>query len=313
MGNISKTKQKICDKFTELVIENLEKGEIPWQKPWYSSESGFFCSFATKKPYRGTNAILLSLFSSIVSGTDSKYWATFNQIKKNKNYKLKKGSKGCHIVYYNVIQKVDEESGNIISFPIIKTSIVFNMAMVEGYDLEAEKNESTKDVTKAQAEFNKIQACEDVVSSYKDKPEIKYGGSTACYIPSKDEILMPEKKDFKDSESFYATLFHEMAHSTGHSKRLNRKEVVNIDSFGSHSYSLEELVAEFSSAFLCGYAGILNKVEQNSQAYIQSWARVLKKDPSLVFEASKRASKVFDYVMDIEKVVEKSEDEEDAA
>ena len=37
----------------------------------------------------------------------------------------------------------------------------------------------------------------------------------AYYSISKNEIIVPEKVQFKSGESFYCTLFHEMGHSTG--------------------------------------------------------------------------------------------------
>ena len=57
----------------------------------------------------------------------------------------------------------------------------------------------------------------------------------------KNEIVIPEKRQFKDGESFYTNLGHEMAHSTGSENHLGRLKPA---SFGSAEYAREELVAE---------------------------------------------------------------------
>ena len=86
---------------------------------------------------------------------------------------------------------------------------------------------------------------------------------------------MPQKERFKSVEEYYSTLFHELTHSTGHAKRLNRK---GGSRFGSATYSREELVAEIGAAMLCGVAHIDNATLDNSAAYIDSWRRALKAD-----------------------------------
>lgn len=108
---------------------------------------------------------------------------------------------------------------------------------------------------------------------------------------------MPKKETFKSAEEFYSTLFHEMAHSTGHATRLNRDGIVKFDNFGSHQYSKEELVAEFTSCYLSGEANILPNVQDNSTAYIQSWTKKLRSDPKLIIGACSQATKAADYIL----------------
>ena len=111
-----------------------------------------------------------------------------------------------------------------------------------------------------------------------------------------DIIKMPLKEKFFSVEEYYSTLFHEMAHSTGHECRLNRKTLLEANSQGSGVYSKEELVAEITSAFLCAEAGIQNQVFENQAAYISNWASKLKDKPSMIIEASQKAQKAFDYI-----------------
>jgi antirestriction protein ArdC len=111
---------------------------------------------------------------------------------------------------------------------------------------------------------------------------------------------MSLKEQFKSEESYYATLFHELSHSTGHKKRLNRDTVTDGAMFGSHSYSKEELVAEFSSSFLCGVAGIdKEELTKNTAAYIESWSRKLKANPKWLVSACGQAAKAANFILDI--------------
>ena len=87
---------------------------------------------------------------------------------------------------------------------------------------------------------NDIQAAETFVSN--TGAVIKDGGK-ACYIPSKDYIMMPTKNTFADTEhstateNYYCTMFHELIHWTGNEKRCNRKLSTT---FGSSDYAFVE-------------------------------------------------------------------------
>lgn len=104
---------------------------------------------------------------------------------------------------------------------------------------------------------------------------------------------------FNGPGEYHSTLFHEMAHSTGHPNRLNRKSLETPAPFGSPIYSREELVAEFGAAFLCAQAGINNTLE-NSAAYISGWRRALRADNRLVISAASQGQKAADYILGVE-------------
>lgn len=104
-------------------------------------------------------------------------------------------------------------------------------------------------------------------------------GDDAYYSISKDEIVIPEKKQFRDGESFYSNLFHEMAHSTGAEKRLNRLKPA---SFGSNEYAREELVAELTAALVSARQGITKCIKDDSAAYLKSWLGNLKEDANFI-------------------------------
>jgi antirestriction protein ArdC len=114
-------------------------------------------------------------------------------------------------------------------------------------------------------------------------------------MPGLDAITMPQRKFFKSEAGFYGTLFHEAAHWTGHKSRLDRDLT---GSFGSQSYSREELIAEMSSAFVSGALGIDGPERTiDHAAYMQSWLRALENDPSMIVWAAGRAQKAADMIL----------------
>lgn len=125
---------------------------------------------------------------------------------------------------------------------------------------------------------------------------MEHGGGQAYYRPSEDLVRLPEPARFRSSEDYYATLFHEYAHSTGHSKRLDRKLDSDPQPFGSPDYGREELIAEMAAAFLCGQAGIHPAVVENQAAYLQGWLKTLKSDKKLVIAAAGQAQKAADWI-----------------
>ena len=104
-------------------------------------------------------------------------------------------------------------------------------------------------------------------------------------------------------------MFHELIHSTGHPKRLNRFKENEKSAFAADSYSLEELVAEIGAAMLCQHAGIVEKTIRNSTAYIQSWLKHLQNNKMMIFTAAGRAQKAVDYVLGIKSEEENPEEQ----
>ena len=130
-------------------------------------------------------------------------------------------------------------------------------------------------------------------------PSIRHSGDRAYYSLMSDQVTMPAKNLFVNDEAYYTTLFHELAHSTGHEKRLNRKELLEHDGFGGENYSKEELTAEFAAAFLSGITGIQPATINNSTAYIQGWLKSLKDDKKLLLTAANQAQKASDFILGI--------------
>ena len=90
---------------------------------------------------------------------------------------------------------------------------------------------------------------------------------------------------------------HECSHATGSVKRLNRKSINEAAPFGSPTYSLEELIAELSAAYICAEAGISNAVIANQAAYVAGWLKKLRDDRRLLVHAAAQAQRACDYIL----------------
>ena len=166
---------------------------------------------------------------------------------------------------------------------------VFNVAQCEGIAAP------TIDVPERKHE--PVQAAQATVRAMPNRPGIVHGYTGAAYSPRTDIVRMPKPERFDSNEAYYSTLFHELAHSTGHTDRLGRKGIMDTVMFGSTTYSREELVAEMGSAFLCGEAGILEPCIDRSSAYIAGWLKALKNDRKLVVTAAAQAQKATDFIL----------------
>ena len=243
-------------------------------------------SLASKKPYRGINNFLLGM-----QGFRSPYWVTFNQVKKQGGT-VKKGEKGTVIVFWKWLKEKDKTTGKETgkNIPLLRYFRVWNTDQCEG--LKVPDFETVKPI-----DFNPIAECERIVNGMPMPPTIETSGTAAYYVPKKDLVNMPPANTFGSPETYYGVLFHELAHSTGHESRLNRKELMQGSKFGSNDYSLEELVAEMTSAMVAGSAGIGTELIDNSAAYIQNWLKKLRDDKKLLVMAGGRAQKAADYIL----------------
>jgi antirestriction protein ArdC len=272
---------------TEKIIAQLESGVAPWCKPWSAKPPA---NLISQKEYRGLNTFLLGS-----QGYASRYWLTFTQANKLGGH-VKKGEKSSLVVFWNIGDErtiVNRETGaERKSKPVLlRYYSVFNLTQTEGI---AEKLGLDKQTPVAPS----ISDCEAIVAGMPNPPG-REQSDRAWYKPPSDVVGMPARELFASPEAYYATLFHELTHSTGHTSRIGRDGIMERHSFGDADYSREELVAEMGAAMLCGVTGIAPTVIDNSAAYLANWIRVLKGDSKLLIQAASAAQKAADFIRGI--------------
>jgi antirestriction protein ArdC len=270
---------------TEKIIKQLESGAAPWRKPWTCQTPA---NLITQKEYRGLN-----VFTLASQGFPSRFWLTFKQASQLGG-KIRKGEKSSPVIFWNVGE--DEETvtsdgtKNTSRHFLLRYYNVFNFAQTESIDIPDSLLQETRT-------NDPIAACELIVAKMPNPPAFEQSDK-AWYSASSDVVGMPARGLFHSSEEYYATEFHELAHSTGHAKRLHRENFDNPISFGSDSYSKEELIAEMTAAMLCGIAGIEQKTLENSAAYLKTWIARLKSDSRLIVSAASHAQRAADFIQD---------------
>jgi antirestriction protein ArdC len=272
---------------THLITQKLEQGIVPWRRPWKEADTPK--NFVTQRPYRGMNFLLLNSL-----GFACNEFLTWNQIH-DLGGRVKKGEKANLVVLWVWIDEdVGKQSHAVIGRkrPVLRYYHVFNIEQCAGIPSRAETLPDAK-------RHNPIERCETIVAEMPNRPKIVHNENDAYYHRFGDFINMPKIELFETSESYYGTLFHELMHSTGYVDRLNRKEITEENTFGSESYSIEELTAEIGTCYLASYSGIAQKEMENNVAYIQGWLKRLNQDKRFIVYASAHAQKAVDYILNI--------------
>lgn len=274
---------------TNRIIEQLENNIVPWEKPWSGTLDGAF-NRVSKKPYSILNQMLLKYNGE---------YATFKQWQELGGH-IRKAEKSEIIVFwkmYPIKEKQDDGTEIIKTIPLLKYINVFHISQVDG--VEPLKQKVTHDI-------EPIEKAEKILNDYWNRENITIEhvkGDKVFYSPMFDKIQLPLFEQFKQSEEYYSTAFHESVHSTMKTSRCNRQEnrKGKVVSFGSEEYSKEELVAEVGSAQLMNIVGIeTTKSFRNSTAYIQSWLKVLRNDNKFIVSASSKAEKAVNYILGIQ-------------
>lgn len=281
--------KSVYEMVTDRIIEQLEKGIIPWEKPWTGVRSGAF-NRVSKKSYSLLNQMLLK--------NEGEY-ATFKQWSDLGGH-VRKGEKSEMVVFWKIlpVEEVQEDGSKVTKqIPMLKYISVFHISQIDGVEpLPKEKLNDIEPIEKA----------ENVLNDYWTREHIKVEhvkGNKAFYSPCMDSIQLPLFEQFINANEYYSTAFHESVHSTMKESRCNRAEERKnkLVAFGSEEYSKEELIAEIGSANLMNMIGIeTDKSFRNSSAYIQSWLKVLKDDVKFIVSASSKAEKAVNYILNIQ-------------
>lgn len=268
---------------TDRIMELLQQNQVPWRKPW--AGGGAPMNLESKRAYSGINVFLL-----LSRGFSSRYWMTYKQAQRLGG-QVRKGEKSTMVVFWKVIEKdedEDKEEEEKEKIPLLRYYNVFNAEQVDGIEEKLPKE------VEQEKEMDVIEEAEQVISGMPFPPAFS-SGSRACYLPGRDEIMLPPFQNFVSPETYYSTAFHELTHSTGHETRLNRLDRAHWRE--KEEYSKEELIAEMGASFLNAQVGIMEEVEENSAAYIQGWLRALENDKKLVVSAASKAQKAVEYIM----------------
>lgn len=217
------------------------------------------------KEFWGVNVFLPSLVRHC-TGYESPCWLTYKQAQERGGH-VRRGENGTGIVFWKWLDTAtDQTDGEPVSDRIllVRQYTVYNAAQCDGI-------EPMETAEVQRHDWEPLAESERIVAGMPDAPSISEGSPRACYIPSQDRIEMPHRHWFTKPETFYSTLFHELAHSTGHERRLNRHESDAPRMFGGPDYSREELGAEIGAVFLSGHAGNESQTLDTSAADFSGW------------------------------------------
>ena len=321
--------EKAIDRFAQMMVTRLEemKGQ-QWEKGWIDGggrTQGLPQNLSGRR-YSGHNDFFLQLHTAI-NGYDAPVYATYKQIR-DAGATVNKGEKAMPVIYWNIShkdengQKISDEAfdamtkaeqAKVKTIPIMMGYYVWNLQQTNFAEVKPEQ------YAKVTGQF-KAQHVADTKGMYESKEfdamidkqawvcKIKnVEGAGASYSPSKDEITVPMKAQFKihdtpeevykDGMEYYSSIAHEMAHSTGVEKRLGRDMEGH---FGDPKYAKEELVAELTAAMVGNTMGFDKRILDNNAKYVDGWMDTLKKEPrfilSVMADVNKASKMILDHV-----------------
>jgi antirestriction protein ArdC len=287
----------VRDVVLQSILDALESGMVPWHCPW-NRPSARPMNLFRRRRYSGVNWFLLSL-SGYLSGFGP-YWLTLREVHKLGGRVLD-NEFGCsvRVVIYKPLppKDADEEDENKRQRMLLRNYSVYNHDQTE--DIELPEDLKLTD----EHDHDPIISAEAIAFNMPNPPQMQQRGQRAYYRPADDLVVTPPRSLFHTVEAYYATLFHELGHSTGHNSRLHRPEMMDVAAWGDASYSREELVAEITAAMLCAKAGIDPQIE-SSAGYIQSWLHALQGDKQMVLYAAAKAEQAAAYILGRDRLVD---------
>ena len=317
--NRGNAQERALDLFAEMMIEKIETIQQDWKKPWFCNTSQQWPRSLTGRNYNGMNSLMLTMhcekqgykypvfctfdrvmglnFKRTSEGSVPVVDADGNKLPRVSVTKGEKsfpvfittftvvGEDGSKIKYddYRALSDDEKESYNV--YPKLQVYNVFNIAQTNLAEARPELYaEIIKDFESGKpanaGDGFRFEPVDTMIADNKWYCPIKpTQGDNAYFSISKNEIVIPLYEQFRDGESYYSNLFHEMCHSTGTDELLKRLKPV---SFGSKEYAREELVAELTAALTAQYYGMSKHIKDDSAAYLKSWLQSLKEDASFI-------------------------------
>lgn len=289
----NKAEKAVADR----ILEMLDRGDLPpWVRPWRISRNGEPQNAISGHVYRGINRWMTGITREI-SGYAENRWLTQRQAELAGGRVLT-DEEPTPIIFWKFVAsktKDDEEEdakGQRRGYPMARLYRLYNMAQTEGCEIpDIEGNDEER------APLDPIAEAEAIITAMPNPPAVSYyrqGNTPPHYLPATDQVRVPERDRFETAELFYNTMFHELAHATGHPKRLARLKPGERPDL--HEYGAEELVAGMGAAMLADAAGLSHATIETDAAYVKHWRDTIRGDKRIVAMAGQRAEKAYQYV-----------------
>ena len=294
MAKFTKPKFDAAASITNELIEIIDRGVLPWRKPWTVGGSSMPLR-QNGEPYQGVNNFLLTM-RTMMAGYTSPYWMTLKQAN-DLDAKVIKGSKSSIVVYYGTAERGGEEDAHNDdpdtedpkSIPFMKSYRVFNADQIEGLDVRFHPEPPVTEAYPERAPIPHMQTFFEAIGA-----NVSFSGREACYVPTLDKIYLPPIELFKNPLNFYAVWGHELGHWTKPRHRLNRS--YGESRFGNTAYAREEIVAELCAVFLGQKLGFSAHTLELNAAYLDNWVRVLRSDKRAIFKHAADAQRACDFL-----------------
>ena len=307
-GSQKTQRRKVEEEITDRIIELLDQGGLPpWSKGWRNSPSTPPMNAVSMKPYRGVNRWMTLLTQHALSYDDPR-WLTYRQAEALGG-NVRKGEKSTAIVFWKRVSFRDRdegenqdygkdnngsppEEGRTRTYPMLRSYRVFNLEQTENCQIKPLPRPET-------ADHDPIRAAEAIIAGMPGPPAFRFyenANYAPHYRPGTDTVHIPALDRFQDPESYYGTVFHELAHATGHPKRLERFGL-DANANDLHAYGREELTAAMGAAMLAAHAGIAPALVEMEASYIRHWRDVINADKAMVIRAATLAQRAVDLIL----------------
>jgi antirestriction protein ArdC len=283
-------KQDVYARVTSQIVNAIEQGVTTWRMPWHTSGKFAFSpiNVTSHKPYRGINTLCLWAAAQR-KGYGGGEWGTYNQWQ-DRGAQVRRGEKATTVVFWKFANTSAESQDDSEEHAATGSRLlftrgysVFNASQVDGYTPKADANAPIEErIERAEVFFGRIDA------------RVTHLGNRAFYSPADDTITLPPFAAFFTPTDYYSTRAHETGHWTSAAGRCSRELGKR---FGDSSYSVEELVAELTAAFVCSHLGLSTEPRPDHAQYIASWLQVLKADKRAIFTAASKAQQAADFMI----------------
>ena len=289
-GRASKPRRDVYQEVTDQILAALDAGTVPWRNPILSSAPP--ANLHSKRPYRGVNVFLLAM-AALARGYASPWWLTFKQALA-RGGSVRKGERATQVVFWKLLEKEEQNDAGEVEttkLPVLRFYSVFNTDQCDGLDVPPPET--------LVRHHEPVEECDAIARCYCQRSEVQvvHGSKRAVYDYLADAVMLPYPRHFESAEEYHGTLFHELAHSTGHPSRLARRKGGELVAFGSQPYGREELVAECAAAFVSAEAGIGPRTIANQAAYIAGWKRTIRADKRVVVLAAAAGQRAADLIL----------------